>query len=219
MSSSSEVRFEFPEVTTTRTPGPMEKLWQSTSSYGTMFLSGDEVCRRENEVRTLAIQETELRLADEHARELNQLRCEVSNALAGFERDRQKYFKEIEREVVKLALAIARRAVRKEVQVDPAILSGAVKEVLQRLDREGETRLRVSPTDLTAWEKSLATGGAGIALFTLTQDPALPSGKCVLETSVGSTTLDPFSELDDVEQCLMRVANPPSQPTESALVQ
>lgn len=219
MSSSSEVRFEFPESKAARIPGPLEKLWQSTSSYGTMFLSGDEVYRREEEARGHAIQETELRLGGEHERELNHLRCEVTEALAGFERERQKYFLQIEREVVRLALAIARRAVNKEVKADPAILSGAVKEVLQRLDRQGEAKLRVPPADAPAWEKSLSASGASTSLFTLTADPTLPSGKCILETSVGSTSLDPFSELDDIEESLMQAATSPSHPAESAMVQ
>ena len=209
MSSSSEVRFEFPEVVVPRAPGPLEKLWQA-SAFGTAFLSEDEVQRRELEARALGIEETERRLRAQHERESGELRATVFEALSGFARDRQRYFDRMEKEVVRLAVAVARKVVGRELREDPAMLAGAVRQVLQRLEHDGKIRLRVSPGEVAAWEKAMPLRTNE---FVLLADESLEGARCVLETPVGVTVLDPFAELEEIESVFMQAA--PSSRTEN----
>ncbi len=217
MSLSSEVRFEFMEVKPIRSPGPLERLWQSPS-FGTSFLSSEEVRRREHLARLHGAQEVELHLNAECDRKLQQLQREVSEALAAFERERHQYFQHVEKEVVKLALAIAYKVIGHELKVNPASLSGVVQDTLMRLQTDGEVTLRVSPAESQAWRTALDARSRHSG-FTIVEDETLPIGRCLLETSVGSTTLDPISELAEVEQALVQRGIPGGEPTESPLVQ
>lgn len=216
MSSSSEVRFRFPESPMPHAPGPLEKLWQSAPSSDTMFLSAHEVQRREQEARAFAIHETELRLHSEHQRELAKLRHAVSGALSGFEREREQYLQAMEKQVVKLSLAIAHKVIGRELEHDPALLAHVVKDVLTRLKRDGESMLRVSPAEISAWESALAEVGDSCQVKA---DSTLSPGRCVLETPLGSTNLDPISELADIEEAFSKAARTKSPDTESGMVQ
>ncbi len=218
MNLSCEALFEFPEVKPVRTPGPLEKLWQSPSGFGTMFLSGEEVCRREQEAKSLGVREAESRLLGEHEGELTRLRAEVAGVLAAFERQRDEYFQRVEKEVVRLAIAIARKVIGRELQLDPGSLTAAVKEILRRINREGDVTVRVSPEKVTAWEAALARDVAGASLE-IRPDPDLNPWRCVLDTSLGTTVVDPFAELDDIEEAMMRTTNESSAPAESTMVQ
>lgn len=202
MSLSCESRFEFPEAKTERSPGPLEKLWQS-NSCGTMFLSGDEVHRREQQARMLGMQETERRLEAEHAGELLQLRAGIAGTIADFTMQRQSYFRNIEKDVVRLSVAIARKIIGKELQVEPAILSGVVSQVLQRLERDSDVTLHVPPSEERIWLEVLARKSLQ-ACAVVVADPSLPPGRCILETPIGSMDLDPWTELDGMEQQLLQ---------------
>ncbi len=216
MSSSSEVRFEFPVVNAAPSSGPLERLWQS-SPYGTMFLSGAEVHRREAEARSRGAQETESRLRSEHESALRFVRAEIAQVLAGFERQKRDYFRHMEREVVRLALAVARKAVGREMQANPAVMSKVVRDLLERLEGHGEITLRVAPNDVVAWREVFpAAVDPGVNIL---PDNTFPQGRCVMETAIGSTTLDAGLELDAIERELMTIAGPGEPSMDRGLVQ
>ena len=49
--------------------------------------------------------------------------------------ERDRYLHAVEHEVVKLALAVAARILRREAQMDPLLLTGAVRVALGQLSR------------------------------------------------------------------------------------
>ena len=70
-----------------------------------------------------------------------------------FRSARERYFAEVEQEVVKLALAIAARVLHREAQIDPLLLTGVVRVALEKMaDRSGVV-LRVAAVDVEAWER------------------------------------------------------------------
>src|SRR5215469_13180880 len=73
----------------------------------------------------------ERKAGDSLTRERESRRIEAAARLAeDFRVQRMRYFETVEREVVKLALAIAARILRREAQTDPLLLSCAVRAVL-----------------------------------------------------------------------------------------
>ena len=64
----------------------------------------------------------------------------LGNRLAG---ERDQFLRTIEQEVVRLALAIAARILRREAQTDPLFLVGAVRVALGQLAATMQVRLRV----------------------------------------------------------------------------
>ena len=57
--------------------------------------------------------------------------------------ERDRYLHAVEHEVVELALAVAARILRREAQMDPLLLTGAVRVALGQLSGSTEVRLRV----------------------------------------------------------------------------
>lgn len=162
---------------------------------------GDEPETRESiesEALTRGRLETEARLRAELDRALRQERASIGIVVGGFARARANYFLRIEGEVVRLALAVARRVLRREAALDPAVLSAAVRNALDQLDAATVVKLRVHPSRAHLWEGALRSVERGMTPQVL-QDPSLSVEQCRLETDLGSTELDldgPLAEID-----------------------
>jgi len=81
---------------------------------------------------------------------------QAARFLENFHAERSRYFESVEQEVVKLALAVVARILRREAQMDPLLLSGAVRVALGQLSGSTQVRLRVPSTDLDLWIDTIA---------------------------------------------------------------
>jgi flagellar biosynthesis/type III secretory pathway protein FliH len=66
-----------------------------------------------------------------------------------FNEERDRYLNAVEHEVVDLALMVAARILRREAQMDPLLLTGAVRVALGQLSSSTRVRLRVPPAELS----------------------------------------------------------------------
>jgi len=123
----------------------------------------------------------------------------IGKAVEEFRKDREEYFNRIEPEVVQLALAIARKILHRESQIDPLLLTGLVHVALEKLDAGTRVRLRVHPGDTHFWNEFFARSGWSQPPE-LAGDPALPRGACTLETEIGSTEISLQTQLKEIEQ-------------------
>jgi flagellar assembly protein FliH len=120
--------------------------------------------------------------------------------IAGFAQERERYLHAVEREVVDLALAVAARILRREAQMDPLLLTGAVRVALGQLSGSTQVRLEVPPGELELWTEAIAL------LPGLAHKPAvLPGegmrlGDCRIETALGSVDLGIRAQLSEIER-------------------
>ena len=127
------------------------------------------------------------------------LQSGIAQALATFSKEREDYFSRIETEVVQLALAIARKILHRESQIDPLLLTGLVHVALEKLDAGTRIRLRANPADIHFWSEHF-TQHSDEKNPELIGDPALKHGECALETEVGSTQISLETQLKEIEQ-------------------
>lgn len=127
------------------------------------------------------------------------LHAGVAQAIAGFRKEREEYFCRIETEVVQLALAIARKILHRESQIDPLLLTGLVHVALEKLDAGTRVRLRANPGDVHFWNEYFAQQG-GDKNPELVGDASLKPGECALESEVGSTQISLDTQLKEIEQ-------------------
>ncbi|MDR3742339.1 MAG: FliH/SctL family protein [Terracidiphilus sp.] len=117
-----------------------------------------------------------------------------------FAQERDSYLQKVEQEVVKLALAVAARILRREAQMDPLLLTGAVRVAMGQLSGSTEVKLRVPAADLALWKDAIAL------LPNLALKPSVSAGEgmrlgdCVIETSMGSVDLGIRSQLGEIER-------------------
>jgi flagellar assembly protein FliH len=134
--------------------------------------------------------ELETRLAQERNR-LDQLRLE-------FARDRQRFFAAAEGQVVRLALAVARKVLTHEANSEGLHLRSTVKSALARVQDGGTTTLRVPENETEAWRAMFQGGTAG--KVDVVGDLRLQPGDCVLETTLGRVELGIDVQMEEVER-------------------
>jgi len=134
---------------------------------------------------------------------LAQQRARIGRALQEFGLERQNYYLRIEGEVVELALAIARKILHRELQIDPHALAGIVRVTLEKLDTGTKVNLRVHPKEVTDWRHYFACQPEDVPAPDIHEDPAIPAGECRIETSLGSTEVGLESQLKEIETGLL----------------
>ena len=134
--------------------------------------------------------ELEVKLVEERKR-LDQVRLE-------FARDRQRFFAAAESQVVKLALAIARKILHRDAATEGLPLRATVKAALARVQDGSSTVLRVPLRDVEAWSAMFLHGSS--AKVEVVGDEQMAEGACVLETNVGKVDLGQEMQMDEVER-------------------
>lgn len=124
---------------------------------------------------------------------------------------RADMIRQTERQMVHLALAIARRVVQREVSLDPDLLLAMARVALERLGDSARVTVRLHPEDYAA------VGAARVADFTTSNvtvvaDTRLSRGACRVESDMGLLDAGIDAQLQEVGRALLG-ADDPSQPT------
>jgi flagellar assembly protein FliH len=131
----------------------------------------------------------------------DELRVRQAAELAGnFSQELDRYLQAVEHEVVELALMVAARILRREAQMDPLLLTGAVRVALGQLSSSTQVRLRVPAVDLAFWTETM------LRLPKLAVKPEVVAGEgmrlgdCRIETEMGSVDLGVRAQLGEIER-------------------
>ena len=133
----------------------------------------------------------------ESEREIQRARAAIATAIEQFDHQRDEYFRQAESEIVSLTLAIARRILHRESQLDPGLLAGLVRHELEQLDAATSVRLFVSPDTLSTWNETVRAIPHPVELLA---DKTLGPGDARLETALGATTVSCERELKEIER-------------------
>lgn len=155
------------------------------------------------QARELGRQQGELEGRAKFEAQLARERSAVAQALVDFARERAAYYQRVEAEAVQLALAIARKILHREAQVDPLLLMGIVRVALEKIEGASGVVLAVHPERAAEWQSYLAAHVELEALPKVVGDPAMPVERCELRTSMGTAQLGVEVQLKEIEQGLM----------------
>lgn len=177
-----------------------------------LFLSQEQVQEQVEAARTEAWAEAqnafweqarklaEQELHSELEQRLDQERAALTAAIHTFERQRQEYFHQLERELVEMVLAIARKVLHREAQIDPLLLAGTVRVALDPLAAGTPIELVVPPSSVERWEELLRRDRPGASAPKVRADATLEPSGCRLETDTGMTELSWEFQLREIEQ-------------------
>jgi flagellar assembly protein FliH len=133
----------------------------------------------------------------------------ITVAVRDFARERDAYFRKVEREVVQLALSIARKVLHREAAMDALCLSGVVRVALDKLAARSHVRLRVQPSQADEWYQHFIRSVAEPqSIPEVIGDSALAPGHCVLETEVGTTDLSIDTQVAEIERGFFDLLGP-----------
>jgi flagellar assembly protein FliH len=120
--------------------------------------------------------------------------------MENFAQERDRFLRAVEHEVVELSLAVAARILRREAQMDPLLLTGAVRVALGQLSGSTQVRLRVPPGELDLWTEAMALAPNLALKPTVVAAEGMRLGDCVVETELGSVDLGIRSQLGEIER-------------------
>jgi flagellar assembly protein FliH len=110
---------------------------------------------------------------------------------------RKRLRMEAEEDTVKLAIAIARRVLHRELSTDPEAILGLVNAAFGKLNAREVHRLRVSPTEAAAIHENRARLELPAGLE-ITSDASFPPGCAVFETSRGDLDASVDTQLAEI---------------------
>ncbi len=158
-----------------------------------------EVAQRVATARAAAAAEAEQRLRAHSAEQQQRAQQQLVTALDAFTRERTAYFDHVEEGIVQLSLAIARKILQRESELDPTLLAGLVRIALDRMQSGTAVQVRVAPTEAELW-RSLAKEGTGVERWQVEEDPQLQPGDCLVRTEMGEANFGVEAQICDVEQ-------------------
>jgi flagellar assembly protein FliH len=161
--------------------------------------STDEIAAMVEHARAEAEADAEQRTRTEYDARSQRNDEQIRHALNQFAHERSSYFARVEAEVIRLSLAIARRILHREAQVDPLIVATLVRVAAEKLEAASSVVVHVCPSECDRWREYLADLTDKMNL-TLAPDPTLEPGDCTLETEMGSTDLGIDAQLKEVEK-------------------
>jgi flagellar assembly protein FliH len=127
------------------------------------------------------------------------------NAMIGeLASSRKRVRAEAEDDAVKLAIAIARRVLYRELATDPEAILGLVKAAFSKLNARETHRLRVSPSDAAAIQEHRAKLQLPPALE-IASDGSLTPGSAIFETTRGELDASVDTQLSEIDRGLTDV--------------
>lgn len=139
-------------------------------------------------------------IAPSAAVEAERCRKQAVDLIQQFNRERDRYLQAVEQEVVRLALAVAARILRREAQMDPLLLTGAVRVALGQLAATSEVYIRVPAKEADLWTETiehlpnLATKPGVVA------EEKMLLGDCIIESKAGTVDLGIRTQLGEIER-------------------
>jgi flagellar assembly protein FliH len=157
----------------------------------------DDAEQRIGEAHQRGFREGEAAAAQRMAEQVRVKVEQLGRSIEQLAMHRAKIQREAEPELVRLALAIARRIMRRELTVDPDSLQGLLKAGLEKIESAEAHRVRVSPEHAQT-VAALLEGSA--RKVEVASEPGLPVGAVIFETARGSVDVSMETQLKEIER-------------------
>jgi flagellar assembly protein FliH len=141
----------------------------------------------------------EERSAEKAQREVAGITERVSRSIESLATLRARLRREAEQDLIKLAMAIARRVLNRELSIDPESIHGLVKVALDRLLAKEVSRVRVHPDHEEAVRRALHQREPSRQI-PVTADHTLRFGDVIFETSQGSLDASVETQFKEIER-------------------
>lgn len=162
----------------------------------------DEQRKREVEAHEAGRIEGEAHARADFASQIDDIRQSLAHALEEFAGERHEYYQRVEREVVQLALGIARKILHRESNIDSLLLAGMVRVLLERMEHASKLSVQVHPSQVSEFRAFFARHLPDKQPEVI-ENAELPSGRCVVYTELGTTEIGPEIQLKEIEQGLL----------------
>jgi flagellar assembly protein FliH len=125
----------------------------------------------------------------------------VAQTLTDLASLRETLIQQTERQMVQLAITIARRIVLREVSLDPELIAAMAHVALKKLGTASPATIRLNPEDYTVVAHEGESWGGG--QVTVVPDPAIARGGCLVESEFGRIDASIERQLEEMSRALL----------------
>jgi type III secretion protein L len=130
-----------------------------------------------------------------------------NDALADAWKQREDFLAEHEAELVRLAVAIAKKIIGRSLEVNPGTVLQTAKEALRAVRSERRVIIKVNPSDEDALRQqagSLKMLGTEVGELVIIGNPSIEAGGCIVESDLGIIDAQIGTQLSSIENALLR---------------
>jgi len=140
--------------------------------------------------------------------EAAELITEAQATLTRAEEEAAALMATVEPEIIELIIAVAAKIIRREIEIDPQIVSNLVKESLRKANSLDEVIIRVNLHDYATVNnirQELLAMRPEIKELIITEDPRVEPGSCIIETLLDTIDARVDKQLNEVKKAFMDV--------------
>lgn len=108
-----------------------------------------------------------------------------------------------ERQVVQLAIAMAKRIVHREISLDPELLSAMARVALDRLGNAATATIRLHPDDYAATAGANRNVGTESSVVRVVADPVVRRGGCLVQSEFGLIDVSADAQIQELATALL----------------
>ncbi len=182
-------------------PPPARTEWGLSDSGDHQRATEDEDAAREAalvDALERGRQEGRLAAAAEHASAAESLIAQVAKTAAHLASEAPRLRRNAESDVVRLALAIAKRVIHREISLDQQAIQGLVRVAIDRLNSREIVRVRTHPSHRDAVGHVLESARLA-SHVELSTDSSFTVGDLIFETSYGELDASIESQFKEIE--------------------
>lgn len=127
----------------------------------------------------------------------------LAQTIEELQRLRGDILQKSEREVVRLAVAIAKRVVHREVSLDPELLTAMARVALDRLGESASATIRLHPEDFAATTAGRHGGPHDAGPIRVVADPTVRRGGCHVHSDFGLIDVSPDAQIAELATALL----------------
>lgn len=160
-----------------------------------------EIENRIREAHASGVKEGEAAGKAKAATEMEPVMERLARSIDEIAKFRPRLRREAEQDLIRLAMAIARRVIRRELAIDPEALHGLILGALEKLQGQEICRVRVHPSHaaaVTACLKQIASASP----VEVIPDASREVGTVIFETDRGNLDVSIESQLREIERGL-----------------
>jgi len=129
----------------------------------------------------------------------------VENLLAELSYLRKEFPKQYEKEILEIVFAIAKKVINLQIESDKRVIEETIFKAIELACEKGKIILKVNPEDLEYVEElrpGVISKFKEIKGITVSPEPSITRGGCILETPYGDVDARIESQLENLRECL-----------------
>ena len=151
-------------------------------------------------------EEASNKFQNEFEKRIGEISADFSSLKTQFAAEVVRYNQDFEKAIVTLALAVARRVVAREIEVDEGAVLARSREAIRKIIGVDKIKIHVSPSDeeyIREHRNELSSYADSVKEIVIEADSKVERGGCVIESELGNIDARVSTQFELIEEALL----------------